>query len=46
MKNVVLDEVKKNLNWRERVIFMLFKKVFCKVYNMARIITLNNFLNK
>lgn len=32
MKNVVLDEVKKNLSWRERIIVRLFKKTFYSVY--------------
>lgn len=32
MKDVVLNEVKKELNWKERIIVKLFKKTFCSVY--------------
>lgn len=33
MKDVVLDEVMKALNWRERIIAKIFKKTFCKIFN-------------
>lgn len=32
MKNVVLDEVMKELNWKERIVVRLFKKTFYSVY--------------
>ena len=32
MKNVVLNEVKKELNWKERIIMNLFTKTLKKVY--------------
>lgn len=32
MKNVVLDEVKKELNWRDRIIIKLFAKTIKKIY--------------
>ena len=32
MKDVVLNEVMKELNWRERIIVRLFKKIFIKIY--------------
>ena len=32
MKNIVLDEVIKELNWRERIIVRLFKKTVIKIY--------------
>ena len=32
MKDVVLDKVKKELNWREKVIVKLFTKTIKKIY--------------
>lgn len=32
MKNIVENEIKKELNFKERVVFKLFKKTFMKVY--------------
>lgn len=32
MKDVVLDEVMKELNWRERIVVRLFEKTFHNVY--------------
>lgn len=32
MKDVVLDEVMKELSWRERIVIRLFKKTFNKIY--------------
>ena len=37
MKNVVLDEVKKKLNWKERIIVRIFKNIFMKVYEEGKI---------
>ena len=44
MKNVVLDEVIKELGWRERIIMKLFVKTFIKVYNIIRIKLVNSIL--
>ena len=44
MKDVVLNEVKKELNWRERIIVKLFTKTFAKVYNIARIKIVNKLI--
>ena len=35
MKDVVLEEIKKELNWRERIIVKLFKKTFYKMYKIG-----------
>lgn len=32
MKDVVLNEVKKELNWKERIIIKLFAKTIKKIY--------------
>ena len=32
MRDVVLNEVMKELNWRERIIVRLFKKTVIKIY--------------
>ena len=37
MKDVVLDEVKKALNWRERIVVKIFKKTFIKIYEKGKI---------
>lgn len=39
-----LDEVVKELNFRERVIFKIFRKIFTKFYNIVRINIVNSFL--
>ena len=44
MKDVVLDEVKKELNWRERIVVKLFTKTFVKVYNITRIKIVNKLI--
>lgn len=41
MENVVIRE----LNWKEKIIVKVFKKTFKKVYNIARICTVNNLIN-
>lgn len=46
MKDVVLDEVMKDLNFKERIIVKLFSKTFYKIFNISRILTLNKFLEK
>ena len=32
MKDVVLNEIKKGLSWKERIIVHIYKKTFIKVY--------------
>ena len=44
MKDVVLNEVKKELNWKERIIVKLFTKTFTKIYNICRINTINKMI--
>ncbi len=44
MKDVVLNELKKELNWKERIIVKLFTKTFAKVYNIARIKIVNKLI--
>ena len=46
MKDVVLNEVKKELSFKERIIIKIFAKTFIKVYNITRINTVNAFLKK
>lgn len=36
-----LDEVIKELNWRERVILKIHKKIFRKIYHIIRIKIVN-----
>lgn len=42
MKDVVLNEVKKELNWKERVVVKIFKKSFIKVYKIGITYGFNN----
>lgn len=44
MKDIILDEVMKELNWKERIIIKVFYKLIIKVYNIARITTVNKFI--
>lgn len=44
MYNVVLNEVMKELNFRERIIARVFTKTVYKVYNISRINTINAYL--
>ena len=44
IKDVVLDEIKKELNWKERIVLKLFKRLMKKVYNISRINTVNKFI--
>lgn len=44
MKNVIEDVVGKELNFVERIIVKIFRKTFVKVYNIARIKTVNKML--
>lgn len=44
MRNVVLDEIINELNWRERIIVNVFTVTFTKVYNISRIKIVNSVL--
>lgn len=44
MKDVALNEIKDGLNLREKFILKVFTKTFNKVYNIARINTINKFI--
>ena len=44
MKDVVLNEVKKELNLKERIVVRIFSKTFMKVYNISRIKIVNKML--
>ncbi|MCI8444564.1 MAG: hypothetical protein HFJ37_05380 [Clostridia bacterium] len=44
MKNKVLKEVKKELNWKEKIIIKIFKKTFSKIYDKMRIVVVNKLL--
>lgn len=44
MKNVVVEELRKELNWRERIVLKIFRKTIVKVYNIIRINTINTML--
>lgn len=35
MKDVVLNEMKKELSWKERIIVKIFKKTFYDVYQVG-----------
>lgn len=41
MENDVVREIRKNLNWKEKVIVKIFTKTFIKVSNISRIKTIN-----
>lgn len=42
MKDVLLDELKKELNLKERIILKFFKKTIIKIYRIAGKNTFNN----
>lgn len=44
MKDVVLNEVIKELNWKERIVVRVFRKTFVKVANMTRIKIINKII--
>ena len=37
MKDIILNEVKKELNWRERIIIKIFSNLFYYVYRKGMI---------
>ena len=44
MENEVLKEIKKDLNFIERIIVHINKKTFIKVFNKTRLKTINKFI--
>lgn len=46
MKDIVENEIKKELDFKEKIIFKLFKKTFMKVYNIVRIKIVNEIIKK
>lgn len=42
MKNIVLDEVMKELNWKERIVVKILAKTFYKVYKIGITFGFNN----
>lgn len=44
MRDVVVNEIRKGLNWREKIIICIFAKTIVKVYNIARIRTVNELI--
>lgn len=44
MKNTLLKEVKKDLNWKEKIMIKIFKKTFNKIYDKMRIVVVNKLL--
>lgn len=44
MKDVVVNEVIKELNWKERIVVRIFSKIFIKVANMTRIKVINKII--
>ena len=40
----VYEELKKKLNWRERIFYIVFKKDLEKIYNIIRIEIINKML--
>lgn len=43
-KEIILDEVTKELNWKEKIIVKIFNKTFNKVANLVRINTVNQMI--
>ncbi len=44
MRNEVLNEIKKEVNWRERIVIYIFKKLFIKVLGIGEKRAINNIL--
>ena len=42
MKNNIVKEIIKDLNWRERIVVVLLKKIFLKVYKSGITFGFNN----
>lgn len=45
MEEKIVKEVKNELNFRERIVFCMCKKIYLKFYNIIRIKIINSFLN-
>lgn len=45
-RDVVLNGLRKELNWNERIIVSVFKKTFAKVYGISGKRVFNNFYSK
>lgn len=45
-KDVILEEIKKELNWREKFIAKLFKKYTYRICGIAEKRVINNILNQ
>ena len=43
-EKIILNEVIKELNWKEKIIVMIFNKTFNKIANLVRINTVNNII--
>lgn len=41
-----IETIKKELSWKEKIVFKVFTKLFIKLYNIARIETVNAMLSK
>ena len=41
MKEEIIREIKRQCNFRERILLKLFPKIFIKVYHISRIKTFN-----
>lgn len=45
MNEEIIKKISKELNWRERIVVKLFKKIFLKTCNNLRIDIINSFLS-
>lgn len=46
MKNEVLNEIEKELNWKEKIIEKILKKYTYKICGLAEKIAINNYLSE
>lgn len=46
MKVIVIEELEKELNWKERIILKIFKKYSYKIYIIAQKKIFNNMLTE
>ena len=42
--DIILEEIRKELNWKQKIVTKLFNKTFSKVCNLARKNTVNSML--
>lgn len=45
VEELILKELEKDFNWKEKIIARVFKKFSLKIYHAARIITVNKILD-